>query len=132
MIKPWWLTPLWVLAGVGWWIVLMLPGWFRHPRAPEQRYVAAVYTALAADLRADPNDDVGPSRQGLAAALNAAYADVLSQRAAESGSSKHLQRLVTLLGRARLIGDTLAALHYAGNSRLRRRRCKLERSPRQS
>ena len=113
MIKPWWHTPLWVLVGVGWWLLLMLPGWLRHPRAPEQRYVAAVYTALAADLRADPNDAVGPSRQGLAAALNSAYADVLNQRAAESGPSEHLRGLVTLLGRARLIGDTLAALHYA-------------------
>ena len=113
MIRPWWHTPLWVLVGVGWWLLLMLPGWLRHPRAPEQRYVAAVYTALAADLRADPNDTVGPSRQGLAAALNSAYADVLNQRAADSGSSEHLRGLVTLLGRARLIGDTLAALHYA-------------------
>jgi uncharacterized membrane protein YccC len=112
-LKPWWHTPLWVLVGVGWWILLMLPGWLRHPRVAEQRYVAAVYTALAADLRADPNYAVGPSRQGLSAALNTAYAEVLNQRAADSGPSEHLQRLVTLLGRARLIADTLAALHYA-------------------
>ena len=40
-LRPWWLTPLWFLAGVGWWLVLLVPGWLAFPRAVEQRRVAA-------------------------------------------------------------------------------------------
>lgn len=51
-LRPWWLTLLWFLAGVGWWLALLVPGWLAFPRAVEQRQVAAVYRALAAYLRA--------------------------------------------------------------------------------
>ena len=30
-LRPWWLTPLWFLAGVGWWLVLLVPGWLAFP-----------------------------------------------------------------------------------------------------
>ena len=133
MIKPWWHTPLWVLVGVGWWLLLMLPGWFRHPRAPEQRYVAAVYTALAADLRADPNDAVGPSRQGLAAALNSG----LRGRFESAGRRERPVRAPPRAGDAPRPGP--AHRRHARGAPLRERaaaswrpRRKLKRSPRQS
>ena len=31
-LRPWWLTVLWFLAGVGWWLVLLVPGWLAFPR----------------------------------------------------------------------------------------------------
>src|SRR5262249_12173090 len=40
-LRPLWLTLAWVLAGVGWTLVLMVPGWLRHPRAVEENRVAA-------------------------------------------------------------------------------------------
>ena len=40
------------LAGVGWALILILPGWLRSPYGREQRDVAAVYDALTGLLRA--------------------------------------------------------------------------------
>ena len=99
MIKPWWLTPLWVLAGVGWWIALhaaRLDSASSGTRtAIRRRRVLRRWGRTSVLTR---TTKAGPSRQGLAAALNVAYADVFSQRAAESGASTHIQRLVKLLG----------------------------------
>src|SRR3984957_15945510 len=41
-LRPWWLTVLWFLAGVGWGLVLLVPGWLGFPQAMEQRRGAAV------------------------------------------------------------------------------------------
>jgi uncharacterized membrane protein YccC len=51
-IRPWWQPPLWLLAGVGWTLLLLVPGWLLHPRKVEEHRVAAVYQALAVSLRA--------------------------------------------------------------------------------
>lgn len=74
-LRPWWLTLLWFLGGVGWWLVLLVPGWLAFPRAVEQRRVAAVYRALAANLRAIGTEGNGAARRGAVGALNLAYED---------------------------------------------------------
>jgi len=61
-LRPWWQTPLWFLAGVGWWLVLLVPGWLAFPRAVEQRQVAAVYRTLAVTLRALGTEGLGAVR----------------------------------------------------------------------
>ena len=89
-LRPWWLTVLWFLAGVGWWLVLLVPGWLAFPRAVEQRRVAAVYRALAVNLRALGTEDLGAARRRAVAALNLAFEELLGQRAAASGRDREL------------------------------------------
>ena len=113
-LRPWWETLAWLLAGVGWALVLMVPGWLRHPRAVEESRVAAVYRALAAGLRAPGTNGFAATRQGVVTALNVAYEELLGQRAAATGRDRRLARLVALLNQARLVAEAAAALTYAG------------------
>jgi uncharacterized membrane protein YccC len=113
-LRPLWETLAWILAGVGWTLVLMVPGWLRHPRAVEENRVAAAYRALAANLRAPGADGFSATRQGVATALNLGYEELIGQRAAATGHDPRLARLVALLNQARLIADASAALTYAG------------------
>ncbi len=114
MLRPLWLSLAWYLAGVGWTLVLLVPGWLRHPRAVEENRVAAAYRALAANLRAPGIEGFSATRQGVATALNAAFDELLGQRAAASGRDRRLAHLIALLNQARLIADAGAALSYAG------------------
>jgi uncharacterized membrane protein YccC len=109
-----WGTLAWILAGVGWALVLMVPGWLLHTRAVEEKRVAAAYRALAANLRAPGTEGFSATRQTVATALNVAYEELLGQRAAAGGRDRRLARLVALLNQARLIADAGAALVYAG------------------
>jgi len=113
-LRPWWLTLLWFLAGVGWWLVLLVPGWLAFPRAVEQRRVAAVYRALAVNLRALGTEDLGAARRRATAALNLAFEELLGQRAAASGRDRELALLMSLIRQARLAAEAAAALDYAG------------------
>ncbi len=113
-VQPWWLPPLWLVAGVCWSLVLMVPGWILRPRAVEQHRVAAVYRALAADLRALGTEGFDATRLDVAAALDVAYEELVSQRAAVRGQDRRLTRLVALLNQARLAEEASAALAYAG------------------
>jgi uncharacterized membrane protein YccC len=113
-LKPWWLTPLWLLAGVGWSLLLLIPGWLVFPRAVEQRRVATVYRALAANLRALGTEGLGTARRGVIAALNLAYEELLGQRAAASGRDRELTLLVSLFHQARLAAEAAAALAQSG------------------
>ena len=113
-LRPWWLTLLWFLAGVGWWLMLLVPGWLAFPRAAEQRRVAAVYRALAANLRAMGTEGIGAARRGAVAALNLAYEELLAQRAAASGRDRELALLMSLFREARLAAEAAAALDPAG------------------
>jgi uncharacterized membrane protein YccC len=112
-LRPWWLTLLWFLAGAGWWLVLLVPGWLVFPRIAEQRRVAAVYRALAANLRALGTEDLGAARRAVAA-TNLAADELLGQRAAASGSDGEMALLVNLIRDARLATEAAAALDYAG------------------
>jgi uncharacterized membrane protein YccC len=113
-LRPWWLTVLWFLAGVGWWLVLLVPGWLAFPRSGEQRQVAAVYRALAANLRALGTEELGAARRRATAALNLAFEELLGQRAAASGRDRELALLMSLIRQARLAAEAAAALDYAG------------------
>jgi uncharacterized membrane protein YccC len=113
-LRPWWLTVLWFLAGVGWWLVLLVPGWLAFPRAVDQRRVAAVYKALAANLRALGTEDLGAARRRAIAALNLAFEEVLGQRAAASGRDRELALLMSLIRQARLAAEAAAGLDYLG------------------
>jgi uncharacterized membrane protein YccC len=112
-LRPLWMTLCWVLAGVAWALVLMVPGRLMHPRAVEENRVAAVYRALAANMRAPGAEGFSASRPGTATALNVAYEELLGQRTAATGRDRRLARLVALLNQARLIADATAALIYA-------------------
>jgi uncharacterized membrane protein YccC len=79
-LRPWWLAPLWLFAGAAWSLVLLVPGWLVFPRAVEQRRVAAVYRALAANLRALGTEGLGAARRGEVAALNQAYDETQARR----------------------------------------------------
>jgi uncharacterized membrane protein YccC len=113
-LRPWWLTPLWFLAGVGWWLVLLVPGWLAFPRAVEQRQVAAVYRTLAVTLCALGTEELGAARRGTTAALNLAFAELLGQRPAASGRDRELAQLMSLIRQARLVHEAATALDYAG------------------
>ncbi len=121
-LRPWWLTVVWFLAGVGWWLVLLVPGWLAFPRAAEQRRVAAVYRALAANLRALGTEDLGAARRRAIAALNLAFDELLGQRAAASGRDRELALLMSLIRQARLAAEAAAALEAAASGRRRRPR----------
>jgi uncharacterized membrane protein YccC len=113
-LRPLWGSVAWILAGVGWTLALMVPGWLLHPRAEEESRVAAVYRALAANLGAPGIEGFSATRQGVATALNVAYEELLGQRAAATGRDRRLARLVAVLNQAMLIADAAAALAYAG------------------
>jgi uncharacterized membrane protein YccC len=114
-LRPWWLTVLWFLAGVGWWLVLLVPGWLAFPRATEQRRVAAVYRALAVNLRALGTEDLGAARRRAIAALNLAFEELLlGHRAAASGRDRELALLMSLIRQARLAAEAAAGLDHLG------------------
>jgi uncharacterized membrane protein YccC len=113
-LRPWWEIPLWLLAGVGWWLVLVVPGWLAFPRAAEQRQVAAVYRALADNLRALGTENLGAVRRRATAAINLAFAELVGERAAVSGRDRELALLMTLIRKARLASEAAAALERAG------------------
>jgi uncharacterized membrane protein YccC len=109
-LRPWWPTPLWFLAGVGWWLVMLVPGWLLFPRSVEQREVAAAYRALAANVRALGTERLGAARRRTIAAINLAYEDLLSQGSAASAPDRELALLRSLTRQARLAGEAVAAL----------------------
>ena len=55
-LRPVWHTAAGFLVGVVWALVLILPGWLLAPYGQDQRYVAAVYQALADQLAAIGTD----------------------------------------------------------------------------
>src|SRR5258708_14015227 len=96
-LRPWWDTALGFVVGVGWALLLIVPGWLLSPRAAEQRSVAAVCHALASDLRAIGTDRVTDARHAVTAALNTAYDTLLTARATAGGRSRRMMRLVAAL-----------------------------------
>jgi hypothetical protein len=36
-VRPWWIAPTWMLVGIGWSLLLLVPGWLLHPRTVGQR-----------------------------------------------------------------------------------------------
>ncbi len=113
-LRPVWLTPLLFLAGVTWAVLLLIPGWLAHPRAPERGRVADVYRSVAAELRSAGTGAFGPARQAVTGALNAAYDELLTDRSVFGGHSAHLTWLAALLNQASLLSEACIALAQTG------------------
>ncbi len=111
--RPVWHTAAGFLAGAAWALILIVPGWLLSPHAKEQRDVAAVYAALAAELRSGADGFAG-ARQAATAALNTAYDTLLRGRSNAAGRSQQEMRLVTLLNGSHLMAEAAAALAVAG------------------
>jgi uncharacterized membrane protein YccC len=114
-LRPWWHTALGVVLGTAWALILTVPGWLLSPRAAEQRSVAAVYHALAAQLRAIGTAGFAQARRGGTAAMNAAYDTVLTARSTAGGRDEQMRRLVAMLNQANLIAEAASALGLEGN-----------------
>src|SRR6202451_1515749 len=87
-LRPWWETALEWGVGVVWALLLITPGFLLSPRSAERKAVAAVYHAIAADLRAIGPPQSPETHQALATALNEAYDAMLTGRASASGRSR--------------------------------------------
>jgi len=114
-LRPWWHTALGVVLGTVWALLLTVPGWLLSPRAAEQRSVAAVYHALAAQLRAIGTAGFAAARQAGTAAMNTAYDTVLTARSTAGGRDELMRRLVAALNQANLIAEAASALGLEGN-----------------
>jgi uncharacterized membrane protein YccC len=113
-IRPWWLAPTWMLVGIAWSLLLLLPGWLLHPRTVEEQRVAAAYRAVAAELRVLGTEMLSTSRAAVTDAMNGAYDDLVSQPAGLHGRNPSHVRLVGLVNQAREMAHASAALAYAG------------------
>jgi uncharacterized membrane protein YccC len=113
-LRAWWHTALGFVLGAAWALLLTVPGWLLYPRAAEQRSVAAVYRALAAELRAMGTPAFPAARRSVTAALNASYDMLLRARSTAGGRSERLRRLTAILNQANLIGEARATLSAEG------------------
>jgi uncharacterized membrane protein YccC len=113
-LRPWWHTALQFVIGVVWALLLITPSWLLSPRAAEQRLIAAVYHALADDLRAIGTPRVVTARRAVTTALNAAYDALLTGRATSSGRSRRAMHLMAILNVSHQMAEAVAALRTEG------------------
>ncbi|HEX4656385.1 MAG TPA: FUSC family protein [Streptosporangiaceae bacterium] len=113
-LRPWWHTALGFVVGVGWALLLIVPGWLLSPRAAEQRSVAAVYHALAGNLRAIGTDRATDARDAVTAALSTAYDTLLTARATAGGRSRRMMRLMAALNASHQLSEAVVALRREG------------------
>lgn len=78
---------------MAWALISILPGWLVSPHGKERRDVAAVYLALAAELRSIGSDQFVGRRRALTAALNTAYDTLLTARSTDVGQNRERTRL---------------------------------------
>jgi uncharacterized membrane protein YccC len=111
--RPVWHTVAGFVVGAAWALILILPGWLLSPHGQEQRDVAAVYTALAAELRSASGGFL-VRRQAVTGALSTAYNTLLRGRSTAAGRSREAMRLIALLNASHLLGEAAQALGVAG------------------
>ena len=114
-LRPVWHTVAGFVVGAAWALILILPGWLLSPHGQEQRDVAAVYSALAAELRSAP-DGFAVRRQAVTGALSTAYDTLLRGRSTAAGRSREAMRLIALLNASHLMAEAAMALGVAGTS----------------
>src|SRR5579875_1806618 len=114
LLRPWWHTALEFLAGAVWAVALIAPSWLLSPRSAEQRAVAAVYHALAADLRAIGTPAAAAARRAATSALNTAYDTLLTGRASASGRNERSMRLMAILNASHQMTEAVPALRAEG------------------
>src|ERR1039458_1442892 len=112
--RPVWHTAAGFLTGVIWALILIVPGWLLSPHGKEQRDVAAVYTALAQELRSVGTPGFTARRQALTSALNTAYDELLTARSTATGQNGRIARLVAVLNASQLMAEAATALGVAG------------------
>jgi uncharacterized membrane protein YccC len=110
LLHPWWRTAAQFLAGVVWALALITPSWLLAPRAAEQRAVAAVYHALAGDLRAIGTSSAAATRRAATAALNTAYDTLLTGRSSAGGRNKRSMHLMAILNASHQMAEAAPAL----------------------
>jgi len=113
-IRPVWHTAVGFVLGAVWAIVLTVLGWLVSRRAAERRCVAAVYRALAAQLRAIGTPRVADASRQVTNAFNVATETLLTRRSTGAGRMPRLNRLMALLNQANLIGEAVTALTIEG------------------
>jgi uncharacterized membrane protein YccC len=114
-IRPIWHTAVGFVLGAVWAMLLTVLGWQVSRRAAERRCVAAVYHALAAQLRAIGTPRVADARAQLMSAFNVATDTLLTRRSTGAGRMPRLIRLMALLNQANLIGEAVTALTIEGS-----------------
>jgi len=113
-LRPVWHTAAGFLVGVLWALVLLVPGWLRAPYGREQRDIAVVYDALAGQLAAVGTDGFTARRQAVTSALDTAYDELLTARAAATGRSRRRARLLGTLNASLPVAEAAIALGLAG------------------
>jgi uncharacterized membrane protein YccC len=113
-LRPWWQTALEWGVGVAWALLLITPGFLLSPRSAERKSVAAVYHAIAADLRAIGTPGSADTHQALATALNEAYDAMLTGRASASGRSRRDMQLMAVLNASHTLVEATSALRATG------------------
>jgi uncharacterized membrane protein YccC len=116
LLRPWWHTALEFLAGVVWSLLLITPGYLLAPRAAERKAVAAVFHAIAANLRALGTPALAQTNQAETAALNVAYEGMLAKRASASGRSRRDAHLLAVLNVSHQFVEAGAALRVTGET----------------
>ena len=113
-LRPWWHTALGFVVGVAWALLLIVPGWLLSPRSAEQRSVAAVYHALAGDLRAIGTPRAIEARRAVTAALNTAYDTLLTARSTAGERSRRMMHLMAVLNASHPLSEAVTALRREG------------------
>jgi len=113
-LRPVWHTAAGFGVGVLWALILLVPGWLRAPYGREQRDLAAVYDALAAQLAAVGTEGFTARRQAVTGALDTAYDELLTARAAATGANPHRGRLLGALNASLPVAEAAIALGLAG------------------
>ena len=113
-LHPWWHTAVGFVLGTVWALFLTVPGWLLSPRAAEQRSVAAVYEALAGQLRAVGQPGFAEAGPGVTSAFNAAYDSLLAARSAAAGRDRRMTYLLALLNQANLVSEAATVLDQEG------------------
>ena len=113
-LRPWWQTALEWGVGVAWALLLIAPGFLLAPRSAERKAVAAVYHAIAADLRAIGTPGSADTHQALATALNEAYDAMLTGRASSGGRSRRDMQLMAVLNASHTLVEATSALRATG------------------
>jgi uncharacterized membrane protein YccC len=111
-LRPWWHTALEFLAGAAWSLLLLVPGWLMSPRGVEQRLVADVYHAIAADLRAVGTPGTVEAHRNVTTALNAAYDAMLTWRSVSGGRSRRAMYLMAILNVSHQMVEAAGALRF--------------------
>lgn len=111
-LRPWWHTVLEFLIGGAWALLLLVPGWLLSPRGVEQRLVANVYRALAADLRAIGTPGTAIAHRNVTTELNTAYDAMLTWRAVSGGRSRRAIRLMGILNVSHQMAEAVGALRF--------------------